>query len=94
MKTLSVKLTSTSCNFKTSKMDSPTKTNSSCQTLTSSNPPLKNPTGSIVDKTDELEHLEELNDTFTPEISNNFETPIIMNNSKKTLNQFKNIRFV
>ena len=64
-------------------MDSPTKTNSSCQTLTSSNPPLKNPTGSIVDNTDELEHLEELNDTFTPDISNNFETSIIMNNSKK-----------
>ena len=45
MKTLNVKMTPASCNFKTSKMESSTKTNSSCQTLTSSNLPLRNPNG-------------------------------------------------
>ena len=53
---LDVKMTSASCIFKTSKMDSPTKTNSSCQTLTSSNPPLRNPKDNIVDNTN-LEHF-------------------------------------
>ena len=96
MKTLSVKLTSTSCNFKTSKMDSPTKTNSSCQTLTSSNPPLRNSNGNNVDNTNNLEHLEQLNDCFIPQISNNLETPTIISHKKfkETLHQFKNIRFV
>ena len=46
-----------SCNFKASKMEGPTKTDSSCQTLTSSNPPLSNPNGNIVDNTEDLEHL-------------------------------------
>ena len=41
-------MTSASCNFQTSKMKSATKTNSSCQTLTSSNPPLRNPNGNKV----------------------------------------------
>ena len=38
-------------------MEAPTKTDSSCQTLTTSNPPLRNPYGNIVDKTNDLEHL-------------------------------------
>ena len=45
MKMLNVKMTSASCSFKTCKMESPTKTNSSCQTLTSWNRPLRNPNG-------------------------------------------------
>ena len=49
MKILNVKTTSGI--FKTSKMESPTKTNLSCQTLTSSNPPLRNPNGNTVDNT-------------------------------------------
>ena len=56
MKILNAKMISASCNFKTSKMEGPTKTDSSCQTLTSSNPPLSNPNGNIVDNTNDLEH--------------------------------------
>ena len=59
-------------------MESPTKTDSSCQTLTTSHPPLRNPNGNIVDKTNHLEHLKQLNDSFIPQISNNLETPIII----------------
>ena len=44
-------------NFKTSQMDGPTKKDSSCQTLTSSNLPLSNPNGNIVDNANDLEHL-------------------------------------
>ena len=55
MKILNAKMISASCNFKTSKMEGPTKTDS-CQTLTSSNPPLSNPNGNIVDNTNDLEH--------------------------------------
>ena len=87
-------MTSASCNFKTSKMESPTKTNLSCQTLTSSNPPLRNPNGNKIDNTNDLKHLEQLNDSFIPQIINNLETLIIITNSKKTLHQFKNIRFL
>ena len=54
MKILNVKITSASCNFKTSKVESPTKTNSSCQTLTSSNPPHINPSGNKVDNTSDF----------------------------------------
>ena len=43
MKILNAKGTSASCNFKTSKMEGPAKTDSSCQTLTSSYPPLEIP---------------------------------------------------
>ena len=93
MKILNVKMTSASCNFKTSMMESPAKTNSSCQTLKSSNPPLRNPKGNIVDNTNDLEHSE----NFISQISNNLETPIIIKNSKKhsinskTLDLFHNI---
>ena len=59
-------------------MESPTKTDSSCQTLTTSHPPLRNPNCNIVDKTNDLEHLKQLNDSFIPQISNNLETPIII----------------
>ena len=41
MKILNAKRTSASCNFKTSKMERPVKTDSFCQTLTSSYPPLE-----------------------------------------------------
>ena len=64
MKILHVKMTSASCNFKTSKMNCPTKTNSSFQTLTSSNPPLRNLNGNTVDNTNDLKHLHQLNDSF------------------------------
>ena len=40
MRILNAKMISTFCNFKTSQMESPTKTDSSCQALTSSNLPL------------------------------------------------------
>ena len=83
MKILNAKMTSASCNFKTSKMEGPTKTDSSCQTLTSSNPPLRNPNDNIVDNTNDLEHLKQLNGSFIPQISNNLETPVIIKNSKK-----------
>ena len=83
MKILNAKMISASCNFKTSKMDGPTKTDSSFETLTSSNPPLSNPNGNIVDNTNDLEHLKQLNDSFIPQISNNLETPIIIKISKK-----------
>ena len=83
MKILNAKMISASCNFKASKMDGPTKTDSSCQTLTSSNPPLSNPNCNIVDNTNDLEHLKKLNDFFIPQISNNLETPVIIKNSKK-----------
>ena len=74
---------SASCNFKTSKMEGPTKTVSSCQTLISSNPPLSNPNGNIVDNTNDLEHLKQLNDSFISQISNNLDSSIIRKNSKK-----------
>ena len=64
-------------------MEGPTKTDSSCQTLTSSNPPFSNPNSYIVDNTNDLEHLKQLNDSFIPQISNNLEAPIIITNSKK-----------
>ena len=83
MKILNAKMTSASCNFKTSKMEDPTKTDSSCQTLTSSNPPLRNPNDNIVDNTNDLEHLKQLNGSFIRRISNNLETPIIIKNSNK-----------
>ena len=83
MKTLNAKMISASCNFKASKMYGPTKTDSSCKTLTSSNPPLSNPNCNIVDNTNDLEHLKKLNDFFIPHISNNLETPVIIKNSKK-----------
>ena len=76
-------MTSASCNFKTSTMESPTKTNLSCQTLTSSNPPLRNPNGNKIDNTNDLKHLEQLNDSFIPQIINNLETLIIITYSKK-----------
>ena len=76
-------MTFASCNFKTSKMESPTKTNSSCQTLTSLSPHLRNPNGNKVDNTNDLKHLEELNNSFISQISNNLETPIIIKNSNK-----------
>ena len=57
MKILNAKMISASCNFEASKMEGPTKTDSSCQTLTLSNPPLSNPNGNIVDNTKDLEHL-------------------------------------
>ena len=82
MKILNAKTTSASCNFKTSKMECPTKTDSSLQTLTSSNLPLSNPNGNIVDNTNDLEHLKQLNRSFTSQISNNIETPVIIKNSK------------
>ena len=74
MKILNAKMTSASCNFKSSKMESPTKTNSSCQTLTTSNPPLRNPNGNNVDNTNDSKHFEQLNDSFIAQISNNLET--------------------
>ena len=83
MKILNVKITSASCNFKTSKMESPTKTNSSCQTLTSSNPSLRNTNGNKVDNINDLKHSEQLNDSFISQISNNLESPMIIKNSKK-----------
>ena len=89
MKILNAKMTSASCNFKSSKTESPTKTNSSCQTLTPSNPLLRNPNGNNLDKTNDLKHLEQINTTnlynlsFIPQISNNLETPTIIKNSKK-----------
>ena len=61
----------------------PIKTDSSCQTLALSNPALSNPNGNIVDNTNNLEHLKQLNDSFIPQISNNLETPVIIKNSKK-----------
>ena len=64
-------------------MEGPTKTDSSCQTLTSSNPPLRNPNDNIVDNTNDLEHLKQLNGSFIRRISNNLETPIIIKNSNK-----------
>ena len=57
MKILNAKMISASCNFKASNMEGPTKTDSPCQTLTSSNPPLSNPNGNVVDNTKDLEHL-------------------------------------
>ena len=83
MKILNVKMTFASCNFKISNMESPTKTNSSCQTLISSNAPLRNLNANKVDNTNDLKHLEQLNDSFILQISNNLETLIIINNSKK-----------
>ena len=74
-------MTSASCNFKASQMESPSKTNLSCHTLTSSNPPLRNPNGNKADNTNDSEHLEQLNDYS--QISNNLETLIIIKNSKK-----------
>ena len=74
---------SASCNFKTSQMESPTKTDSSCQALTSSNLPLSNPNDNIVDNTNDLEHLKQRNGSFIPQISNNLETLVIIKNSKK-----------
>ena len=53
MKILNVKIASASCKFETSKMGSPIKTNLSCQTVTSSNPPLRNPNGNNVDNTND-----------------------------------------
>ena len=76
-------MTPASCNFKTPKMESPTKTNLSCQTFTLSNPPLRNPNGIEVDDTNDLKHLEQLFDSFISQISNNLETLIIIKNSKK-----------
>ena len=76
-------MTSPSCNFKSSKMKSPTKTNSSYQILTSSNPPLRNPNGNKVDNTNDLKHLEQSNDSFISQINNNLETLTIIKNSKK-----------
>ena len=58
MRILNAKMISVSCNFKTSQMESPTKKNSSCQTLTSLNLPLSNPNGNVEDNTNDLEHLE------------------------------------
>ena len=83
MKILNAKMISASCNFTTSKMEDPTKTDQPCQTLTTTNPPLNNPNGNIVDNTNDLEHLKQLNDSFIPQISNNLETPIIIKSSKK-----------
>ena len=83
MRILNAKMISASCNFKTSQMESPTKTDSSCQTLTSSNLPLSNPNDNIVDNMNDLEHLKQLNGSFIPQISNNLETPVIIKNSKK-----------
>ena len=77
-------MTSASCNFKTCKRESSTKTNLSCQTLTSSNPPLINRNGNKVDNTNDLEHLEQLNDSFISQISINLETQIIIKNSGNT----------
>ena len=74
---------SVSSNFKSSKMESPSKTNSSCQTLTLSNPFLRNSSGNNVDNTKDLKHLEQLNDSFIPQINNNLETSTIIKNSKK-----------
>ena len=83
MKIFNVKMTSASSNFKSSKMESPTETNSSGQTLTPSNLPFRNPNGNNVDNTNDLKHLEQLNDYFIPQITNNLETPTIIKNSKK-----------
>ena len=83
MKVLNTKMTSASCNFKISKRESPTKTNSSCQTLTFSNLPLINPNGNKVDNTNDLEHLEQLSDSFISQISINLGTQIIIKNSRK-----------
>ena len=83
MKILNVKMSSTPCKLKTSKMESSTKTSWSCQILTSSNPPLRNPNGNVVDNANYLEHLEHLNDLFISQISNNLETPKVIKNSKK-----------
>ena len=83
MKILNAKMISASCNLKTSKMEGPTEKDSSCQTLTSSNPPLSNPNDNIVDNSNDSGHLKQLNYSFIPQISNNLETPIIIKNSKK-----------
>ena len=53
MNILNAKIISASCNFKASKMEVPTKTDSSCQTLTPSDPSLSNPNGNIADNTNE-----------------------------------------
>ena len=81
MKILNAKMISASCNFKISKMEGPTKTDWSCQTLSSSSFPIGNPNGNIVDNTNNLEHLKQLNDSFIPQISNNLETSIIIKTS-------------
>ena len=83
MKILNVKMTSASCSFRRSKMEITTKTNLPCQTLTSSNPPFGNPNGNKLDQTNDLKHLEQLNDSFLSKISQNLETLIIIKNSKK-----------
>ena len=56
MKILNAKMISASCNFKTSKIEGSTKTDSSCQTLTSPNPTLSSPSGNTVDNTNDLEN--------------------------------------
>ena len=56
MEILNAKMISASCNFKTSKIEGSTKTDSSCQTLTSSNPTLSSPSGNTVDNTNDLEN--------------------------------------
>ena len=91
MKILNVKTTSGI--FKTSKMESPTKTNLSCQTLTSSNPPFRNPNGNTVDNTNDLEHLEQPNDCFISRISSNLENLIILKNPKKHSINSKTLKF-
>ena len=80
MKVLNAKMISASCNYKTSKIEGPTKTDSSCLALTSSIPPLSNLNGNIVHNTNDLEHLKQLNDSVTiiPQINNQLETPIIV----------------
>ena len=75
-------MTSASCSFKTCKMESTTKTNSSCQTLTSWNPPLRNPNGNSR-KYKWFRTIRTTYDSFPSQISNNLETPIIIKNSKK-----------
>ena len=57
MKISSTKMASASCNFQTSTIESPTKTNLSCQTLTSSNPPLRNPCGNKIDNTNDCKEM-------------------------------------
>ena len=53
MKISNIKMTSASCNFQTSKIEIRTKTNLLCQTLTLSNPPLRNPCGNKIDNTND-----------------------------------------
>ena len=67
-------------------MEGPNKTDSSCQTLTSSNPPFSNPNSYIVDNTNDLEHLKQLNDSFIPQISTDNHKKF-----KETLHQFKKV---